>query len=1476
MYKVKLGFLESVKKACGKGRRVFTFSANGKKSKLIDVFAAVRCKKPYFVLINNVQVPKGRLTLTANRVKGFGPFLSNVQVSRVADLATSSDPSPNPSKQPSLQPTVANTEKIGFFKFNVPPGWDNYNPSGLDSGVAIGATGKLFIPKPYRSQIKKAGNFKYIHPVAPGVYTITLGFVEFIRAACANNKRVFTVSVNGKSTSNIDVFKEAGCEKPLLRTVSGVVVPANGKLTISLQQVSGFLPTLSTIQITRANSVPPTTTTSPTPSKTPTPQSGGGNKVVFSADIGGSSDPVDKVRGPSNVFPNVFDIEGTDDNAKFSKHRYGADFSYVIDVTPGPRYAIALHFAESFMPACMNGYRTFTISAYDSGKGIASAKKIKNLDVFKEAGCRTAYTASIFGILVPSGKLAINFVASENNAMISAFDISCKGPKCVLAATPSPTAPPLAGQKTRFKVNLGTGAKDIAARGSSKVSTSNVVAGTANAPISWYRFGRIGTDFTFRFNLKPGAYSIILGFAEFGKKFCSEAEKRVFNVYVNDAIQLEGYDIYANAGCNKGIEVKLSTQTVGTVDFKPLQIRFASIVNFALINFIYIKPASKQCVPASDTGGLADGEDHAAHSVPGSYPPQINAGSPKSYVDSADRGFVNVRIDGGSSHSHFFDSVENIVGVITEYKWTIAETGKLVSKKQAFNYDFPLGTTRLKLSVVDNSCTTDEAETTVTVTGAIQPGQYCYYYEGLTERPAGGTLLDEPRPQFAEVATSASLGFPSFSFSNTFFVARCFFFLEVDEDTPVSTISVTTSGSGDATVYKGEDIVLDTVGSTSAETALPVGLTGFEVIYRRTSLTKPAVLKFMMNGKVPAPSKISHDRKTVLPIISGLTPADGPNIGGTRVKVSGFGLFQPLKVKFGTKTVNVLSGFNSKQFFVNSPPGSGVVPVKATTAAGDVSNSANFAYGSSCDSVKFKETKLTKPGGGDVDFLELPTCAAIGQDGKIYMGTLGATVQVLGYDVKTLKTTSHCYSKSIVDPNYTKAGNPSVRDFLGITFDPRDKLMRPYVSSSTLFWHDRGRVDKTNLAAWRNGAVDRMKPGSDPMDPKICMVYDKRIVSGLPVSNHDHSVNALLFTQGGDLLIAVGGFSNMGLPGYKLGGYWETSLSAAILIAKLSKPGFDGNIKYSNPNIPRLAKKVSGDVDLYSTGLRNTFAMTMAGSGEVYASDQGPNCSFGDTSSTCDDYDEAEAAAWDPDADIDWPGKVKHGWLACPYSIGRPDKMVHITPGSWYGHPNIQRGGQECAWIDPFDHKTADDKSAPSSYKKPMVTLKSSITALDEYRADHFCGKLRGNLIMSTYKGGKTYRMGVNGGTATTTPDEISASGGITFVENAYGDLIFPRLTEKTVFILRPDVATKPGLFIAGAVPFRHGKSGGTLITIGGRNFGSSPTVQIGGKNCAIKTKSQTEIVCTVPGNGGGLKTIAITSGTESTGLGGAVLYMTK
>src|SRR5690606_41079312 len=118
------------------------------------------------------------------------------------------------------------------------------------------------------------------------------------------------------------------------------------------------------------------------------------------------------------------------------------------------------------------------------------------------------------------------------------------------------------------------------------------------------------------------------------------------------------------------------------------------------------------------------------------------------------------------------------------------------------------------------------------------------------------------------------------------------------------------------------------------------------------------------------------------------------------------------------------------------------------------------------------------------------------------------------------------------------------------------------------------------------------------------------IFTGLPVSNLDHSVNGLEFDLHGDLYTAVGGKTNAGVDHCGRGGLKASPLSAAILKAQTSKPGFNGNIRYRlTSNGQETMNAAFGgqvdvspgvDVSVWAAGMRNPFDLALATTGHFY------------------------------------------------------------------------------------------------------------------------------------------------------------------------------------------------------------------------------------------------------------------------------------
>jgi glucose/arabinose dehydrogenase len=127
------------------------------------------------------------------------------------------------------------------------------------------------------------------------------------------------------------------------------------------------------------------------------------------------------------------------------------------------------------------------------------------------------------------------------------------------------------------------------------------------------------------------------------------------------------------------------------------------------------------------------------------------------------------------------------------------------------------------------------------------------------------------------------------------------------------------------------------------------------------------------------------------------------------------------------------------------------------------------------------------------------------------------------------------------------------------------------------------------------------------------------IITGLPVSDHDHAVNGLEFGDHGELYILVGGNTNAGVPGAMSGSNLQKEglFSAAALVAYLGRDDFDGHLLYDQVDDGNLIK--GSGIEVFSSGLRNPYDLVLHSiNGNIYATDNGPNTGYGKKSVGCD------------------------------------------------------------------------------------------------------------------------------------------------------------------------------------------------------------------------------------------------------------------
>lgn len=316
--------------------------------------------------------------------------------------------------------------------------------------------------------------------------------------------------------------------------------------------------------------------------------------------------------------------------------------------------------------------------------------------------------------------------------------------------------------------------------------------------------------------------------------------------------------------------------------------------------------------------------------------------------------------------------------------------------------------------------------------------------------------------------------------------------------------------------------------------------------------------------------------------------------------------------------------------------------------------------------------------------LDRPTALVFGPDGRLYVGELTGRILAITLD-----------DHEVIDVEFIEAV-PPLQFVLGMAFNPHEPPdpITLYVSHTALFEGEEGEPYP--------GTVSKLiGPDFERVD----------LITGLPVSTVEHGTNGLAFDSDGRLLIAQGGTTNAGLPSERHARH-ETPLSAAILVADITDPDFDGAVRYDPPGeASPTVNQVGGDVRVYASGFRNPFDLVAHSNGRIYATENGPNIPDGPQALSCDE-----------------PGPD-------PWT---PDELILVLEGHYYGHPNPNRGRfaeRECVFRAP------DDDSGQRT--PPIATLGYSTSAngMAEYTVDTFGGSMRGDLVYVEWVTGRVMRV---------------------------------------------------------------------------------------------------------------------------------------
>lgn len=937
-----------------------------------------------------------------------------------------------------------------------------------------------------------------------------------------------------------------------------------------------------------------------------------------------------------------------------------------------------------------------------------------------------------------------------------------------------------------------------------------------------------------------GKYTVKVLFAE---TYFSEPKQRMFDLFVNGEEKETNLDVFARVGKNTGLLLSYSgvTPVSGFITVAVFKVAENPMISAIMIEGKGAGDVATGGGCTATEGGsgetLNNGFNHRAHAVPG---------GPYVAMDFSKKGYAQVDLDGTSSHSHFSDpGPPPVSGKIVSYKWswTVQENGKDVTKMNQnksgkFSANFPLGKTVVKLEVVDNTGDVAVDSTTVEVKSSTENGAYCYFYDFENENyntvPIKETVNSAPKPQYGEPYGTINFNGPAslskVKFSSNAFAIRCVFFIDVKT---VGSYSYTVAHNGPFALYFDGKVLSKS--SSAGQTNTPkkqfsVGLHSFQLHYFRPKSQTPKLV-LSQNGKVLPPNTIQHDSSITLPVIVKLSTSTSAPSGGGNIQIYGSGFVNGVSVKFGNvEALNLISS-DPGTVQVTVPPGKKSTFITVSTNAGD-SNAFPFEYtaADTLDQPVIFEKQLLLDKNGNKYKISFAVDVKYGPDGRLYIATTKGELHAVTVD-KNFKAVTSCVRKL-----------SNIDSLLGIAFDPASPSLKMYFSVSVLYWKDYNILPFEE--GWTNGKIKSIEWSSDHLEDSggnSCAGEMKDVITGLPVSNHDHGINKLDFTPDGKLLISIGGFTNGGLsvPGKKpnppnepqdaLGGVASNPLSAALVTCPVNKVT---KLTYSTYVDPEKAKVLSGkECQIYATGLRNSFGMTWHTNGGLFATDNGPNANFGDFTTNC------------------------NGGTIPAQNI--PDRLYLVNKGKWHGHPNLNR--KECP------HFILN----PAGAVEPILdNIQSATPGIIEYRSNTFGGAIKGSLLLSKFAGQNEGAIGQvvlssSGKTVGSWVPNFFWASGVSIAEGPRGEIAAARVYKSEVIFVTPKF-TKPGVtFLLSVLPRNGPASGGNVVLISGFNFGNNPEATFGGKNCLnVKSIDDESFTCQPPSNSKGALVAVIVKGS--------------
>jgi glucose/arabinose dehydrogenase len=346
------------------------------------------------------------------------------------------------------------------------------------------------------------------------------------------------------------------------------------------------------------------------------------------------------------------------------------------------------------------------------------------------------------------------------------------------------------------------------------------------------------------------------------------------------------------------------------------------------------------------------------------------------------------------------------------------------------------------------------------------------------------------------------------------------------------------------------------------------------------------------------------------------------------------------------------------------------------------------------EGFRFTKTKVDDEHG--------PTAIAVGPDGNVYVSTFQGVFYRLRIDPKTGLSAGK-------DKLLTLAG----RKILGLAFDPAA------TAGELVAWitYDDRRGDQVDTGTFSGVVSKVVVPAAGQKEA----AKETQYIIGLP--SGWHPLNGGAFGPDKRLYVSVGSMNRLGHDPVRP----ETPLSAAIVVAVVSNPNFNGgklplNVQTTAPvNYDPKAK--TAPLKLYATGFRELYRPCWHSNGSLYG---GVNANDGT-------------------GRADTPSRPGVPSLR---SVFPDEALVRIVEGAYYGHPNSSRkehvlmGGNPTAGVDPWEVPEYPVGVKPEPHFNPD-NLIFNLKKIDGTSANGCCeytlpGPLRGRLLICFYEGTHT------------------------------------------------------------------------------------------------------------------------------------------